>query len=103
MPKSKIMLYSIHMNPSDLIKTSDIENTASQGKLIYESVKDKYEENNIGQFLAIDINSRDLYLAPTSSEAVIKAREVHPNKLFYVVKIGFDAAETLANMIHNRK
>jgi hypothetical protein len=51
-----------------------------------------------GEFLAIDIDSKDVYVAPTSAEAVVAARGVHPNKVFYVVKIGFDAAETMAHL-----
>lgn len=87
------------MNPEELIKNTDLERIASQGTLIYQDIKDKYEGNNKGKFLAIDVDSKDAYLALTSAEAVMQAREEHPNKVFYVVKIGFDAAETLANFV----
>ena len=90
------------MTPEDLIKNADLEKIATNGALIYEGIKSKYEENSIGKFLAIDIDSKDQYVASTSAEAVVQARTAHPNKVFYVVKIGFDAAETLANMITNR-
>jgi|SRR3989344_2614035 len=86
------------MTPHELIKNADLEKIATQGSLIYQSVKTKYEENDMGKFLAIDIDSRDLYLASTSAEAVIAARKEHPGKAFYVTKIGFDAAETMANL-----
>jgi hypothetical protein len=91
------------MTPDELLKNADIERVAKEGALIYQSVKSKYEPTSTGQFLAIDIESRDQYLAPTSAEAVIKARAAHPNKVFYVVKVGFDAAETLANLIVPKK
>ncbi len=90
------------MNPEELIKNADLEKIATQGSLIYQGVKNKYEENNIGKFLAIDIDSKDFYLAPTSAEAVNQAREAHPSKVFYVVKIGFDAAETMAHIISKK-
>lgn len=90
------------MNSEELIKNTDLERIATQGTSIYQEIKDKYEGNNKGKFLAIDVDSKDVYIAPTSAEAVIQARKEHPNKVFYVVKIGFDAAETLANFIVNK-
>lgn len=46
--------------------------------------------------MAIDIDSKKTYLGITSVEALELARQNHPNKVFYVVKIGFDVAETMA-------
>jgi hypothetical protein len=90
------------MDPQELIKNTDLDKIAKEGSLIYQGVKAKYEENSIGKFLAVDIDSKDQYLASTSAEAVIQARTVHPDKVFYVVKIGFDAAETMANLIASK-
>lgn len=90
------------MNPEELIKNTDLEKIATQGALIYQSVKSKYEEHSIGKFLAIDIKSQDLFLGTTSAEAVVQARVAHPNTVFYVVKIGFDAAETMAHLISKK-
>ena len=89
------------MDPRDLLK-ADIGKIAKEGTLIYDQVKSKYETDSKGEFLAIDIDSRNTYLAPTSAEAVTKAREAHPGKVFYVVKIGYDAAETLTSFVHAR-
>ncbi len=90
------------MDSEELIKNTDLERIASQGALIYQSIKSKYEENSIGKFLAIDIDSKDQYLASTSAEAVVMARTAHPNKVFYVVKVGFDAAETMAHLVSKK-
>jgi len=83
----------------ELLKSADLERIAREGALIYQSVKSKHEPVSTGKFLAIDIDSRDQYVASSSAKAVVEARKAHPNKVFYVVKIGFDAAETLANLI----
>ncbi len=91
------------MDLEELMKNSDLTRIASEGALIYQGVKNKYEEHHIGKFLAIDIESKDLYVGSTSADAVILARKQHPNKVFYVVKIGFDAAETMANLISKRQ
>lgn len=54
-----------------------------------------------GEFLAIDIESKQSFLGKMSSEAVEKARKEHPNKVFYVVKIGHSVAETMAGLLAN--
>ena len=89
------------MNNDDLIKKADIQKIAEAGAKIYETIKLQYEPAQNGQFLAIDIESKDTYISNTSSEAVELARKAHPNKVFYVVKIGFSAAETLASLASN--
>jgi hypothetical protein len=82
----------------ELIKKANIQKIAEKGAKIYESIKLQYTPAQNGKFLAIDIESKKTYIGNTSSEAVELARKAHPNKVFYVVKIGFSAAETLATL-----
>ena len=89
------------MNNYDLIKKADIQKIAETGEKIYEEIKLQYEPAQNGKFLAIDIKSKDTFISNTSSEAVELARKAHPNEVFYVVKIGFSAAETLAGLASN--
>ncbi len=89
------------MDNNNLIKKADIQKIAEAGARIYETVKLQYEPAQNGKFLAIDIDSKNTFLSKTSSEAVELARKTHPNKIFYVVKIGFSAAETLASLASN--
>lgn len=86
------------MDNNNLIKKADIQKIAAAGAKIYETIKLKYEPAQNGKFLAIDIDSKDAFLAKTSSRAVELARQTHPNQIFYVVKIGYSAAETLASL-----
>lgn len=83
-------------NTEELIKKADIQKIAERGAKIYEQIKIKYDPKEKGKFLAIDIDSKEVYLGNTSADALELAREHHPNKVFYVVKIGFDVAETMA-------
>ena len=85
-------------NNDELIKKANIQKIAEKGAKIYESIKLQYTPAQNGKFLAIDIKSKDTYVGNTSSEAVESARKAHPNKVFYVVKIGFSAAETLSTL-----
>ncbi len=89
------------MNNDDLIKKTDINKIAEAGAKIYDEIKSQYEPAQNGKFLAIDIESKDTFIGATSSEAVELARRAHPNKVFYVVRIGFSAAETLASLSSN--
>ena len=85
-------------NNEDLIKKADIQKIATAGAKIYATIRLRYEPVHNSEFLAIDIRSQKVYLGQTSSEAVELARKAHPNKVFYVVKIGFSVAETLASL-----
>ena len=83
-------------NGEELIKKADIQHIAEEGAKIYSQIKVDYDPKERGRFLAIDIESKSAYLGTTSAEALESARQSHPNKVFYVVKIGFDVAETMA-------
>lgn len=83
-------------NGEELIKHANIQKIAEEGARIYDQIKVQYDPQQRGKFLAIDIDSKDAYLAATSADALALARQAHPNKVFYVVKIGFDVAETMA-------
>ena len=80
----------------DLIKQADIQKIAEEGAKIYQKIKVNYEPKDNGKFLAIDIDSEKNYLGNTSADALELAREKHPGKVFYVVKIGYDTVETMA-------
>ncbi len=84
------------MNGDELIKQSDIQKIAQEGAKIYEQIKVNYDPKEKGKFLAIEIENKKVYLASTSAEALELARQSHPSKIFYVIKIGFDVAETMA-------
>ncbi len=86
------------MANEDLIRQADIQRIAEEGSKIYEEVKDQYGSQHNGEFLAIDIESKDVYPGKTSSEAVESARAKHPQRVFYVVKIGSSVSEVLAGL-----
>ena len=90
-------------NNEDFIKQANIQKIAEEGAKIYEEIKIKYDPEHRGKFLAIDIESKGAYLWITSAEALELARQQHPNKVFYVVKIGFDVAETMARSFAEHK
>lgn len=85
-------------NGEKLIRQANIQKIAEEGIRIYQGIKHQYEPKCVGKFLAIEIESRDTFLDETTSGAVELARAAHPEKVFYVVKIGFSASEVLAGL-----
>lgn len=84
------------MNSDNLLKKANLQKIAREGSKIYEQIKQDYEPQKNGQFLAIEIEDQKVYLGKTSADALNLARNNHPGELFFVVKIGFQAAETVA-------
>lgn len=85
-------------NKEGMISQSEVQKISEEGLKIYQEIKHRYGEENIGKFLAIETESRKVYLGDTTSEAVESARKAHPDKIFYVVKIGFSVSEVLADL-----
>lgn len=86
------------MNTSeDLIKKADIQRIAQEGERIYGKIKANYDPKEKGKFLAIEVDQEKAYLGASSVDALSLARQNHPGQVFYVVKIGFDTAETMVN------
>lgn len=93
-----------HMaNNEELLTKVDIQKIAEEGAKIYERIKNQHDSKEKGKFLAIEIESEDVFLGETSAEALMSARQAHPNKVFYVVKIGYDVAETMAKSFIERE
>lgn len=84
------------MHRKELIKKADIHKISSEGARVYESLKSQYEPKHNGKFLAIDIETKNVYLADDGAQAVELARIQHPDKVFYLVKIGSESAEAVA-------
>jgi len=87
---------------TDLAKSQPFQDIAERRAAFYQSKRSEYEPVHKGEYLAIEVDSGNAYLHATSAGALEAARAVHPGKLFYVVKVGFDSAETLAHSLVSR-
>lgn len=64
-----------------------------KGKRLYETkLKALLEPEHRGEYAAIEPDSGDYYLGHTMSEACEKASAEHPDKKFFLVRIGYKAA-----------
>ncbi len=86
------------MTSEEITKNADLQKVVTEGVKIYQEIKNRFEPAYNGKFLAIDIDSRNTYIGTSSAEAMVEARKKHPGKVFYVVKIGYDAVETIASL-----
>lgn len=80
----------------DLYKKVNVQKLADEGSKVYEKIKSQYEPKYTGKFLAIEVESKKAYMGKDGAEALVLARENHPDKVFYLVKIGYAAVETIA-------
>ena len=66
---------------------------ANQAKEIYETdLRDDLEAKHLGDFVAIEPESRDSFVAGSFIEAGMAAKAAHPDKTSFVIRIGYDAA-----------
>jgi len=73
------------------IRLVDKNELVDKGKDIYGKIKDKLEPEHKGEIVAIDVKSGDYFLGRNITEANKKARERHPDDVFYLAKIGYGA------------
>lgn len=61
----------------------------------YEQIRDQLEPQHRGRFVMIEVESGDYFLGDTPQQALAKARGVHPDKAFCLIRIGYLAAHKL--------
>jgi hypothetical protein len=66
---------------------------AEAGRKIYaDKYQADYERRYPGQFVAIDVESEEAFVAQQPEEAVKRAREALPQSLLHLIKIGSSGA-----------
>lgn len=69
------------------------QSVAERAKVLYrERLQQRLEAESPGLFVAIEPDSADYFLATSFSQAVAAARGAHPERLSFVIRIGYDAA-----------
>lgn len=66
---------------------------ADQAKGVYEAdYRQHLETHHFGEYVAIEPESRESFLAPTFIEAAMAAKKQHPSRKSFVIRIGYKAA-----------
>ena len=69
------------------------ESVAKRAKAIYaEKLQAQLESEHRNQFVAIEPESAEHFVAESFSKAVAAARKAHPDRISFVIRIGHDAA-----------
>jgi len=72
------------------------ERLCRRGNRLYQTrLKALLEPDHIGMFAAIEPDSGDYFLGTRMIEAVLKAEEKYPDKLVFIVRIGFPTAVSM--------
>lgn len=74
------------------------ESITSRAKAIYEEIRAQLESERSGEFVAIEPDSGDFFLADSFDAAVAKAVARHPGKISHTIHIGKDAAFHIGSM-----
>ena len=71
-------------------------------KLYEQKLKSLLEPTHRGQFLAIEPESGDYFLSDDFDGAINASRSVHPDRLAYVMRIGYPAVMELGYAYDDR-
>lgn len=71
-----------------------------KGQEIYEQkLKDKLEKGSFGKYVAIDVDTEEYFIGESLEEALNKAKEKYPNKIFHSIKIGSTGVFTASGLL----
>jgi hypothetical protein len=61
----------------------------------YAGIRSTLELQHHGAYVMIEVDSGDYFMGKTPEEALRHAQTVHPEKAFYLIRIGYKAAHKL--------
>ena len=76
------------------------QSVARRAKAIYaEKLQSHLELQNPNEFVAIEPESEEYFVAESFSKAVAMARKAHPDRISFVIRIGHDAALHIGGVV----
>lgn len=70
----------------------DTRSIIEKSKQIYEGLQHRLESDHSGQYVAIEPESEETFIADTFDGAVSAARSRHPDRVSHTIRIGHQAA-----------
>ena len=71
---------------------------AEKSKAFYErNLKDFLESTEKGKFVAIEPDTESYFVDKDGTKALFRAREAFPDKLFFLIRIGYEAAHSIGD------
>ena len=84
-----------HINPESF----NIDEFSKKSEAFYLEIKISLESQYKGKYAAIDYESKKYWIGETASDALSKAKNDFPSKLFYLVQVGSPSTFTVQSMI----
>lgn len=76
---------------------------AEKSKAFYErKLKDLLEPAEKGKFVAIEPGTESYFVDKDGTKALLRAREAFPDKLFFLIRIGYEAAHSIGGYGYKR-
>lgn len=76
---------------------------AEKSKLFYEhKLKNLLEPAEKGKFVAIEPDTESYFVDKDGTKALLRARDAFPGKLFFLIRIGYDAANSIGGYGYKR-
>lgn len=70
----------------------DIRGIGEKGREHFKKISEELERAYRGKFVAIEVDSGDYFIGDTVMDADEKAKKKHPEKVFYLGRIGYRTA-----------
>ncbi len=61
----------------------------------YEEIRGELETKHHGEYVVIEVDSGDYFVGRTTEEAFQQAENMHPNKVFCLIRVGYKAVHKL--------
>lgn len=76
---------------------------AEKSKAFYErELKKLLEPAEKGKFVAIEPDTESYFVDKDGTKALLRARDVFPDKLFFLMRIGYEAAHSIGGYGYKR-
>ncbi len=76
---------------------------AEKSKAFYErKLKNLLEPAEKGKFVAIEPDTKSYFVDKDGTKALLKARDAFPDKLFFLMRIGYEAADSIGGYGYKR-
>jgi hypothetical protein len=82
-----------------VVKGYSLEELARLGRKRFEEIRDQFSDEDKGKFLAIDIETGEYVMDNDEIEARRRLREIKPDGMSWVERIGFRALRTMGGRI----
>jgi hypothetical protein len=72
----------------------NIHEISQKGQRVFETLPQTLQEEHLGRFIAIEVESVDYFIGDTALEATRQAQDRYPGRIFFLGRMGYPTAYT---------